>query len=786
MVGRARTKQSPSSVVARSVGLLGVVGVAASAAMAPVATAAGPPPGRAYELVSPADDPSAAIAGVSTEAYPMPGRASSDGDRLIYGAGSVIGSNWSGPANPMIFGQRTDKGWTARTAVRSLDQGDTPTELTIHEVRGGWLTDAGDELVFGMRPLQSITDWLGAGTALAFYRSLDADVAPEWLSAPNAGMQPAYGLGGIATTAEDTKTVVVTSSAPLTADAPAMGTAAVYARRRGGDWQLISRLPDNSLPAAGAQLANGGPITDPHNAGNAPAVSMRNQVTADGRFVLFRAGASVTSAALYVRDLDNNVTHQLSGGGSGAPTNAVSLGTNWGAAGQANISVPTYTVVAGLVSAARDGKYAYFNARPNTTAAAVLYQADLASGVVTPQPELNGPPLGLSPDGRRVIFLRPPPGGTNVGNWTLRYWDMDNPGTSVLIGTIPATGTNMPSGKAIGLARVYRSLESGTSWVFTAMGNLDPARPSNAPAATQQLYRWAVGDSAPTCLSCVSTDNVARTSGVNLNEQEGLLTERFTAPTASILAVTTNYNKTKLAQPGRSISDDGRWLLFDSPDRLVSEDTNDVRDVYLWDRDADPAEQLQLVSSGVGPSPSYAIDLDPSGRTAFFSTRDGLVPADDDGAYDVYAARIGGGFPEAPDDSCVAEGCREPVLTPPADDPIVSNRLVPVPQGPQQAAQPGSPKLRVRAVRTTSRWLKLRVDTPKAGRIRVSGARVRTTTRTAKRAATYTVQVPLNATAQRLVARGRTVKVSLRVQFTPSGAKKSSQASTSVSIKKGR
>lgn len=778
MVRKRVRRPAPRSVRRDTRAMIGLATAAVTCIVAvPVANAAGPPPGRAYEMVSPVDG--GAVAGVSTEAFPLPGRASGDGDRLVYGAGSVVGGSTNGPVNPLIFGHRTATGWVSRSAIRSIDDGNTPLELSAHEIRTGWLTAAGDEMTFSLaRHLGNVPSVPSSDPFGTLYRSTDTDAAPEWLSAPPVGATPIFGVGNMATAADDTRVVALNSTAPLTTDGPTVGTAAVYVRRNGA-WQLGSRLPGGALPAQDAYLANSFGTDASHGAADAPSVAMRNQLAGNGRFLLFMTGGNVSNAPLYVRDLDTNVTHQLAGGGSGAANNANQLSALWGDAGS-SIAAPDNTVVPGIVAGAENGPYAYFQTRPvDMSTDSFLSQANLETGVVTPRPELDGPPLGVSADGRRVLFLRPPASGDAIGDWTLRYWDMANPGTSVALGTVAAAASN-----PYGVIRVYRSQQDGQSWIFTSQGNLDPARPNQAPTDTQQLYRWKVGDTHPSCLTCEPLDGVARTTGVSLTTQESLSTERFTLPTTPILP-SDNYNKDKLGQPGHSISDDGRWLLFDSPDQLVAEDTNGVRDVYLWDRDAAPDDQLQLVTSGVGPSPSYAIDLDPTGKTAFFTTRDGLVPADRNGSYDVYAARIGGGFP-ASEESCVAEGCRPPVLIPPAKDPILSNLITAPSSGPQQAVQKGTPKLRVRALRTTSRWLTVRVDTPKAGRIVVSGARVKSTKRTAKRAATYTLKVPLNATAQRLVARGRTVKVGLRVQFTPTGAKKASRVSTSVSIKKGR
>ncbi len=576
--------------------------------------------------------------------------------------------------------------------------------------------------------------------------------------------------------------VAFSSTAPLTPDAPPLGTSAVYAMWN-GELELVSRLPDGSVATQATYMANASKPTA--GAKDPPAVAHRNQVAGQGRFVLFRGPLGLGGiSALYVRDLERQVTHQLAGGAPGTQKLAMPLDSAWGGAGQTIFADLITVPEGGQVFAARDGARAYFKEEKSLNEAALVHEVNLETGSVTARPAITGPPLQLSPDGRRMLFLAPPTvpvgNGTAQGDWTLKYWDAASPDSSITVGTVVNTSSNPP----FGMARVYRSSADGSTWIFTAIGSPDPVRPNVAPN-TQQLYRWTVGDSRPMCLTCQPIDGVARTSGVNLTVQETIATEEFGVPTVAGSTGNAKFgnHKRKLAQPGHSLSSDGRWLLFDSPDRLTAGDTNDVRDVYLWDRDGAPDGELQLVTSGLGTMPSYAVDLDPTGRNAFFTTREGLVPADQNGNYNVYTARIGGGFPGPPNESCVGEACRPPVIPDPPRGPIGSSVLGAAPVGPKVGVQQGTPKFRVRSVQTSARRLTVRVDTPGEGKIRVSGKQVRTTNRTAKRATTYKLRVPLSSSARRRVARGNTVKVRLQVRFTPKGSKKSERLSPSVSVK---
>jgi hypothetical protein len=107
----------------------------------------------------------------------------------------------------------------------------------------------------------------------------------------------------------------------------------------------------------------------------------------------------------------------------------------------------------------------------------------------------------------------------------------------------------------------------------------------------------------------------------------------------------------------RLISDDGRHVYFSSREALVPEDVNGRADAYEYDT---VTGRPSLLSTGTSPSPSYYLDAGANGRDAFFITRERLVGWDVDQGYDLYDARIGGGFPEpvAPPPGCVGDACQ--------------------------------------------------------------------------------------------------------------------------------
>jgi hypothetical protein len=143
----------------------------------------------------------------------------------------------------------------------------------------------------------------------------------------------------------------------------------------------------------------------------------------------------------------------------------------------------------------------------------------------------------------------------------------------------------------------------------------------------------------------------------------------------------------------RNLSADGRRILFDSPDRLVSGDHNDVNDVYEWEADgkgsctseSQDGGCLFLISGGApGVGPSWFGDADESGDNVFFLTAQPLVGQDQDELVDVYDARVGGGIPsqdQLPPVPCEGEaGCRG------------ASAPAPVQPAPGRFEGPGNPK----------------------------------------------------------------------------------------------
>jgi hypothetical protein len=142
--------------------------------------------------------------------------------------------------------------------------------------------------------------------------------------------------------------------------------------------------------------------------------------------------------------------------------------------------------------------------------------------------------------------------------------------------------------------------------------------------ACQELYVYNADTGAVACASCNPSGAPATSDATNT-----VRVSTGASPTSEYL--------------DRAISDDGRYVFFTTGDALVSLDHNGQPDAYVYDTQS---EKVSLLSSGASDQGSYFLDASASGKDAFFVTPDQLVGWDRDSNYDLYDARVGGGFPE--------------------------------------------------------------------------------------------------------------------------------------------
>jgi NHL repeat len=120
-------------------------------------------------------------------------------------------------------------------------------------------------------------------------------------------------------------------------------------------------------------------------------------------------------------------------------------------------------------------------------------------------------------------------------------------------------------------------------------------------------------------------------------------------------------------QPSNLSADGSGRLFFESQDTLSPRDQNGhIQDVYEWEPNGvgsckRPDGCVYLISSGQSPGDSMFVDATPSGKDAFFITREQLVLRDKDEQLDLYDARVGGGIAEDTTPPCLGEACRGPL-----------------------------------------------------------------------------------------------------------------------------
>ncbi|HEY4810373.1 MAG TPA: hypothetical protein VIH71_04875 [Solirubrobacteraceae bacterium] len=290
--------------------------------------------------------------------------------------------------------------------------------------------------------------------------------------------------------------------------------------------------------------------------------------------------------------------------------------------------------VVGVLGASKDGSYVYF----------------AANGVLAP---------GATPGNCAV-----PGASGSGGNCNIYLWHEGNVSLVTRI-----TEGNGEAGEALGVAKnwthgtiVLGSDQAGVGPLarVSATGALLFVAPESfaTPAGSgfSQLFRYEPGANEINCVSCAPT-GVPATSDAHL------------APAASAFGTTP-----KVQFLSRNLSADGDEVFFDTQDRLVPADTDNVSDVYEWEAPgsgschsaSEDGGCLYLLSADAGEEPAFFADASASGSDVFFFTARQLVPGDKDNLVDVYDARVEGGlasqYATGPASPCAsADTCHGPV-----------------------------------------------------------------------------------------------------------------------------
>jgi hypothetical protein len=658
--------------------LLLVIAVLGALAFPPLSAAASPvlpvpssglPDGRAYELLTPPEKAGAedifATAGRSNDV----GVSSSDGDEFLFQTAAAYGSFPAAGENTYVF-SRTPDGWNAAAAASPTlgvqSMGDVlygPSEFTRLAVS------------------DSAGSTAGAGS-VSVLNLLGPPGGPYTTIQSGSGGSPEEGtlLGASA----DLHNVILGSHdhALTPGDSSQDPESEALYEWEGGILHLVNvDTHGNLLSPCGAVLGLG-------------AASNPGAVSSGGSKVFFTAP-------------DPNATG--SGCWNGASTDPPQLYMRLDAASTVQVSAPNPGVTdasgshpAAFVGASANGSRVFFISQGELTKDdegihdPELYSYDTETSTLT---RVSGGESGsaegdvynvpaISANGAAVYFTAfgqltadaPLPSGEEVD---LYRFDTETEATTYIatvnerdyVDTSADRWWAFPHGEEIGLdpSANWETTPDGRYLLFATTHdvggyNSTAASPGDCPDATgagapnghcDEVYRYDSAAAPGEALSCVSCDP----SGADPSSNALFARSAFATDNPG-------------GSPPKAISDDGSYVFFDSGDGLIPTDTNEKLDVYEWHKG-----RLSLISSGHESSDSFFLDSSSDGSDVFFGTHSSLVPADTDGAGDLYDARIGGGFPTPSGTGpCEGDACQS---------------LPPAPSGPTPATStspgPGNP-----------------------------------------------------------------------------------------------
>ncbi len=450
----------------------------------------------------------------------------------------------------------------------------------------------------------------------------------------------------------------------------------------GGQLHVVGFLPDGELAPSGAAAGAGGP---------APYFgywsNVDRAISSDGRRVLFESTADggapepaqSGTTQLYDR-IEGKETIEVSAPAPGATpannaprparfwsasedgslvffTSAAELTTpsNTGTANNSEdlyrYSVDTETLtdlsvdtnpadaatgagVQGVVGASADGSYAYF----------------VASGELIPGEGEDGQPNLYVSHGGQLEFI------TTLGEGDGTDWTTDPRELRSYL---------TPDGKHLALMST-KSLPSAN---FPA-GYDNTDQLSGQPDSEVYYYSAPSGAEAGQLLCASCNPGGARPKGAS-----------FLGATQPALAHTAFH------QP-RAMSDSGDQLFFSSADSLAEGASGPFNKVYEYERKGagscgEEGGCLALISSPGAGTNDVFLDAGANGKDVFFATLGRPAASDTDGLYDVYDARVEGGFaPEVAKPPCEGEGCRGPAGSQPSSTAAASSAFNGPEEGP--------------------------------------------------------------------------------------------------------
>jgi len=622
--------------------------------MSAPAVAAQLPDARAYEMVSPPGKNGVEVIPQTDKTH-----VAVDGNGVTFSAlggfGTVSGSTFDFEYLSQRAGQPGTSGWTTHginpptrpeTFFAATSNFSTYVDAFTPDLDGGvyksWhpLTQAPN--ADGVANLYRITGLTG-GLATAELMTDGIAPVPAWPTIIKSGVAPTFSGASV-----DLSHVVYESRLSLTADAPApgflcfllgLGCASSLYENADGVVRLVGRVP--ITPDISCDDASGpacAPAESSQSGIGALLSYSRRMVSSDGRRILFQVPADASSGAIYLRE-DGVRTLQIAPNGQ-------------------------------LWTASADGSRAFFTTSDSLVADDTdsnpdlyMYEADAApsnrltliSASSTSDDGFVEGVVDASADARYVYFVcdgQLVAGEPSTGNMGLYVW---HDGNLAYLGTLQDLNEANLNGprtqwSLISNAKMSRITPDGRHLLFMTQSDAGfrgrGGFSAYDHAGHRELYLYSADTGRLTCASCNPNGRPATADAV-IDVREAAATSASTSDSGHVL------------------SDDGRRVFFSTAEALVPEDTNGRADAYEYDA---PTGSVHLISSGKDPSSSYFIDASDNGDDVFFVTRERLVGWDVDSSYDLYDARVNGGFaePTPPTSGCVGEACLGQSSTTPA------------------------------------------------------------------------------------------------------------------------
>ncbi len=701
---------------------------------------------RAYEMVSPLDKNGESInRNLSEDLFSTSG-ASSKGGAVAYGTRGSTSENGSGAPWGQYRSVRGATGWLTRGIDPPLD---LDPDLTLNSP---WIYSLSDDLsktVVATNALLSPRASMLGGSRGLYLQDNDASTGKyQLLSDPFAALpaDPDFSLFRhrfhFSGASKDMRHVVFNSwGRPLVPEAPQEDSSAVY-EWTGGKVRLVSVLPDGT-PVTGAHAFGG--TTDSNN-GGAETYPGDHLISDDGKRIFF-----TTNGALYVREA-GTTTRLLSGSEREGDDPTVGRSANFEAAKADDGSLAVFTSGTQLTEgatatdAARD--LYLWSAQPTDG----KHLVDLTTGDPNGGGALN---IAAASDDLSYVYFAATGDlaeGAVPGSVNLYLWHIGEGVRHVTaLGPNDAAVWSVRRSEATGRFRDARISGDGTRLLFTSSAS----QTGYDTADHKQVFLY---DSSTDEMECVSCSPISATS----TGDAGLFPIEASAESLS------PWSPARLT---RNLSTDGRRVVFETTEALVSSDSNGSSDVYQW---ADGA--VALISSGRDAGGAQFVDADAAGRDVFFTTRERLVAADRDNQVDVYDARVEGGFPVQQEMPCEGDTCQGARLQPPVLANLSSESLrgrgnvSPKPRA-AFSLRRLSARQRAKLARGGSVVLSVRVN--RAGRVSaiaraMLGKRVRTVvsaSQRAKRAGTIELRLRLTRAARDHLEAAGSLRAVLRVRF---------------------